>query len=193
MSASHRRSPRLRLAARRRPAAVYGLAAVGSSTFSTRHRHGRPVSVASRFALGSPLLENVMSSALLTAVGPLCIVWNRAEASEHESKETGTDLPKAKLRQGNDFDFHNSSSRPGWTDNLFRLSKRRVSKVPGRRVLCKRGNSVLFISRECVGAAVGHKTCSDARAQRRALDTAFRFLCDYLLLRFYPKAQNSGR
>src|SRR5262249_14211748 len=97
--------------------------------------------------------------------------------------------PARRINRG--CDSHNGHSCLGRFDNLLRLSYSRVPKIPGGRVLCKRRNSVLLVSRGRLSAALRDQLCGDARSQPRAFHTPLCFLFDHLLLWFHLKAENT--
>src|SRR5262245_31954663 len=82
-----------------------------------------------------------------------------------------------------------STRRLRFTDTLLRCTESRVSQVFGRRVLCKWRNAVLFLSRQCFGAARWHQHCPDARTQWSALNPSLHFLFGYVLFWLHHEAK----
>src|SRR5271157_1875704 len=78
-----------------------------------------------------------------------------------------------------------SARRPGSANAVFRVSKPRVSQISSRRFLRERGDSILSLSRERFGAALGHKPCLYAGDQRLALHSPLHLFPAVLLFRIY--------
>jgi hypothetical protein len=85
--------------------------------------------------------------------------------------------------------FPHRHSPPRSADALFRMAQPGVSQVLVRRVLRQRGNSILSLPRQGVGAAARHRPCPDPRNQRVALHPQFHLFLYLPLFRLHQEAE----
>src|SRR4249920_3543982 len=86
-----------------------------------------------------------------------------------------------------------SARRPRSAHALFCDSKPRVSQISCWRFLRKCGDSILSLTHERFGAALGHKPRLHAGDQRLALHSPFHLFPAVLLFWIYSQAERHGR
>jgi hypothetical protein len=78
--------------------------------------------------------------------------------------------------------LHSCSCHHGCREPVFRLAKRGLSQISGRRVFRVIGHFILSLSRRCFGAPAGDKFCRNTSDQRCPLHRPFHPLPALFLL-----------